>query len=97
MEPRVKQNETRSVVGSLKVDECLRRGGGEVEPLLVDINRRRGWEHIESPDGSRTGRPAITKDRLVVTIEHTHLRRARENGKFGGCLVESLFDIVAMA
>lgn len=98
VEPRIEEHKAGLLlVGSPELDEVIGRGGRKVQSLLVDVHGRGGRKHVEGPDGSGAGGPRITQDRLVVAVEHAHVRRAREDGELGGRFVEGLLNVAAVA
>lgn len=98
VEPRVEKNETSLLLGlSSELDKVFGGGGGKVESLLVDVNCSGSRKHVDGPDASSTGGPGIAQNRLVIAVEHAHIRRPRQDGKLGSGFVKSLLNLAAVA
>jgi hypothetical protein len=98
VEPGVEE-EPRAVLvtGSVQGNKCLRGVGSRVDSVLVNVDGSGRREHLERPDDTATGRPAVAKDSLVVTVDNAHVGRTRKDGKLAGGLIEGLLDRQASA
>lgn len=81
----------------VQLDEVVRGHGGHVEALGVDVDRGRGGQDLEDPEGAGGGGPGVAEDGLVVAVDQGGMGAVGLKGEFGGCLVESLLDSVTMA
>lgn len=84
-------------VVALESQEVLGGGGGQVDPLFVNVDLRGRGEHIEDPKAARAGGPAVAENGLVIAVEQAYVRRIRERSQLSGRLVESSLELVAVA
>lgn len=55
----------------------------QVHALAVDLDGRRRGHHVDGPDRSGGGRPAVAEDGLVIAVDDGHVRRLGQQGEPG--------------
>lgn len=84
------------LAGLVQLQKGVAVGRGQVHALDIDVDRRRGREHLEQPQAARSSGPSIAKDGLVVAVDKPDVWGARQDGELGGCLVEGFLDLQAV-
>lgn len=99
VEPTLTIDEVESLLATrgVEVDEFIRGRGSQVESPLVDLDRRRGREHLEDVEVGGCRRPGVAEDGLVVAVHQAHVGSTRKDCELGGRLVEGRLDPAAVA
>lgn len=97
VEPAINEDEVLLVTRGLEGDQVIRGGGGQVEPLLVNLDGCRLGKQVKDVEAGGASGPRVAQDGLVVAVQIGHVRAVLEKRELGRGLVEGLLDGSASA